>query len=107
MDDDGVPMTDASKREYLMTTSINFILAGRDTTATLLGWMFYALSINPEVQDRLAKEIDEKLQGKEPNFEDIAASKMPYLNAVVYETLRMYPPVPVVCPLLLHPASTG
>jgi len=60
-----------------------------------LSWMFYILSINPEVQKKLIEEIEEKQGSNEcPSFKSLSASNMPYLNGVLYETLRLFPPVP-------------
>eukprot|EP00510_Aplanochytrium_minuta_P000315 CAMPEP_0184022972 /NCGR_PEP_ID=MMETSP0954-20121128/11011_1 /TAXON_ID=627963 /ORGANISM="Aplanochytrium sp, Strain PBS07" /LENGTH=553 /DNA_ID=CAMNT_0026305623 /DNA_START=104 /DNA_END=1762 /DNA_ORIENTATION=+ len=73
---------------------LNLTIAGRDTTACTLTWMFYILSTHPEVQEKLCEEIDRCLEGRTPTPEDITPEKMPYLNGVLYETLRLYPPVP-------------
>eukprot|EP00298_Acanthocystis_sp_HF-20_P016366 c21459_g5_i1.p1 GENE.c21459_g5_i1~~c21459_g5_i1.p1 ORF type:complete len:387 (-),score=73.96 c21459_g5_i1:35-1195(-) len=81
-------------RKFLRSTVLNFVIAGRDTTACTLTWMFFILSTNPEIQEKLCKEIDEVLQNKIPNHDDITPQKMPYLNGVLYEALRLYPPVP-------------
>eukprot|EP00405_Crypthecodinium_cohnii_P015641 CAMPEP_0206457992 /NCGR_PEP_ID=MMETSP0324_2-20121206/23293_1 /ASSEMBLY_ACC=CAM_ASM_000836 /TAXON_ID=2866 /ORGANISM="Crypthecodinium cohnii, Strain Seligo" /LENGTH=557 /DNA_ID=CAMNT_0053929223 /DNA_START=41 /DNA_END=1714 /DNA_ORIENTATION=+ len=81
---------------YLRDMVLNFVIAGRDTTACTLSWLFYVLSINPEVQRKLQEEIDAKLpDGEAPTFKAVSARNMPYLNGVVYEVLRLYPPVPV------------
>lgn len=82
--------------QYLRDMILNFVIAGRDTTACTLSWMFYLLCVNPEVQKKLIAEIDEKLAGGEvPSLKSVASSNMPYLNGVLYETFRLYPPVPV------------
>ena len=75
---------------------MNFIIAGRDTTASLLTWLFFALVTDPEMQDKLIQEIDQQLAGEDPTFETVSAANMPYLNGAVYEALRLYPPVPTV-----------
>mmetsp|Transcript_1132 Transcript_1132/g.1629 ORF Transcript_1132/g.1629 Transcript_1132/m.1629 type:complete len:309 (+) Transcript_1132:959-1885(+) len=80
--------------DELLAVVLNLTLAGRDTTACLLSWMFYLLTQNPEVQKRLIEEIDEKLKGQQPTLKDLDADNMPYLNGMIYETLRLYPPVP-------------
>jgi hypothetical protein len=58
--------------------------------------MFYILATNPDIQQKLCDEIDATLQGREPSLDDISPNQMPYLNGVVYEALRLYPPVPYV-----------
>uniref|UniRef100_A0A7S2F3C2 Cytochrome P450 n=1 Tax=Alexandrium andersonii TaxID=327968 RepID=A0A7S2F3C2_9DINO len=80
---------------FLRDVVLNFIIAGRDTTACTLTWMFYILATHPDIQAKLCEEVDAKCpRGSAPTFKQLSASEMPYLNAVLYETLRMYPPVP-------------
>jgi len=83
--------------EFLRDLVLNFVIAGRDTTACTLSWMFYLLSINPEVQEKLQKEVDDNFGSgpMQPSFKELGAGVMPYLHAVLYETLRLYPPVPL------------
>lgn len=82
--------------KYLRDMVLNFVIAGRDTTACLLSWMFFELSRLPEVQTRLIEEIRAKLPGgAEPTLAALSESSMPYLNGVVYEALRLHPPVPL------------
>lgn len=92
---DGTPMSAEHHTDELRDIILNFVIAGRDTSACTLTWMFYILATNPDVQERLVEEIDSVLGSEEPDFEDLSASRMPYLNGVVYEALRLYPPVPV------------
>jgi len=68
-----------------------FFAAGHETTATALSWMFYSLSKNQDKQELLRQEIDSVLQGRLPTYDDI--SQLPYLEMVVKEGMRMYPPV--------------
>lgn len=56
-------------------------------------WCFYLLSLHPEAKAKLVAEIDTVLGGKEPAFDNV--DDLPFLHAVVNETLRLYPPVPV------------
>lgn len=56
----------------------------------------YNLAINPEIQDRLHSELEEALEGVEEHsseYFDIVNGKVPYLEAVIKETLRLAPPV--------------
>eukprot|EP00924_Labyrinthula_sp_SR-Ha-C_P010389 snap_masked-scaffold_23-processed-gene-5.17-mRNA-1 protein AED:0.32 eAED:0.33 QI:0/-1/0/1/-1/1/1/0/541 len=92
----GKPMSDKILRDILL----NVTIAGRDTTACTLSWMFYELSIHPEEQNKLFEEIRKKLESNEnkeglflPKITDLTAENMPYLNAVIHETLRLHPPV--------------
>jgi len=80
---------------YLRDAIMNFIIAGRDTTACTLTWLFYILSTHPEIQKRVQEEVDQKLpNGTVPTLKLVKDSNMPLLNALIYETLRLYPPVP-------------
>ena len=88
-DENGQPFTD----EYLKDIVINFLVAGRDTTAVTLSWTFYCLAANPEVEQKLIEEIDSVLHDRLPTYDDID-TRLPYLHAVIKEVLRLYPPVP-------------
>jgi len=81
--------------EFLRDVVLSFIIAGRDTTGCTLSWLFYVLSTHPEIQARLCAEIDKCLPQEEAiTLKSMEHSNMPYLNGVLYETLRLYPPVP-------------
>jgi len=81
--------------EWLRDVVLNFIIAGRDTTACTLSWMFYILATNAEIQQKLQAEIDAKFKwGSVPTIQSVSHNELPYLNGVLYETLRLYPPVP-------------
>ncbi|CAK9106002.1 unnamed protein product [Durusdinium trenchii] len=74
----------------------HLIIAGRDTTAGLLSFMAYELARNPEVQEKLHQEIMQKLPPQSSlDWKSLSATDMPYLNGVIYETLRLWPPVPL------------
>ena len=80
--------------KYLRDVVLNFVIAGRDTTAQALSWTSYLLSQHPEVERRMRAEMWEVL-GEEhagPDYDSLR--NMPYTTAVVRETLRLYPSVP-------------
>ncbi|KAG8363380.1 hypothetical protein BUALT_Bualt19G0016300 [Buddleja alternifolia] len=89
--------------KYLRDIILNFVMAGKDTTATTLSWFFYMLCKHSNVQENAVQEIKEATaSNRTTNFSDFAASlseealeKMHYLHAALTETLRLYPPVPV------------
>jgi cytochrome P450 len=68
-------------------------LAGHETTANTLSWALYLISQAPDVEARLVSEINEVLEGRTASFDDVINLK--FARAVVDETLRLYPPVPV------------
>ncbi|XP_014680420.1 PREDICTED: protein LUTEIN DEFICIENT 5, chloroplastic-like, partial [Priapulus caudatus] len=65
-----------------------------ETTANVLSWMWYLLSQSPDVEKKLHNELDRELAGATPTFSDIA--KLPYTRAILDETMRLYPPVPIL-----------
>ena len=56
--------------DVVVATSMILMMAGYDTTATLLSYTSYALSKNPEVQTKLQEEVDEAFAGAEEEFPD-------------------------------------
>jgi cytochrome P450 len=66
------------------------LVAGHESSADALGWAFYLLSKNPDVETRLLSEIRTVLNGRLPDATDL--TNLPYTNAVVKEALRLYPP---------------
>ena len=72
----------------ILATSFLFFIAGFETTATLLSFLFYSLALDEECQQKLYEEV-ERFKGKF-DYENIA--QMPYLDACIAETLRLYNP---------------
>lgn len=72
---------------------LNILLAGRDTTAALLTWALYELSSREDIIDRLLAEFETNGIDKEITYAQIKSCKL--LRAVLNETLRMYPSVPL------------
>ncbi|GMH27666.1 hypothetical protein Nepgr_029509 [Nepenthes gracilis] len=89
--------------KFLRDFSINFILAGRDTSSVALTWFFWLLHKNPVVENKILTEIDEiiaKMYTKPRELNDIVfqtaeLEKMIYLQAALSEAMRLYPPVPI------------
>src|SRR3954470_134357 len=89
-EDDGGVMTDRQVRDEAMT----IFLAGHETTANALTWMWYLLSGAPDVEARLAREIDRVLQGRLPTMADLPS--LGYVERVVTESMRLYPPAWII-----------
>jgi cytochrome P450 len=89
-DEDGEAMTDGELRDELVT----LLLAGHETTATAVAWAVERLVRHPEKLSRLQAEIEE-------------GESEEYLNAVVNETLRVRPVVPIVVRLLQEDLQVG
>ncbi len=69
-----------------------FFLAGHETSASALGWALYLLALFPDSQDRVAEEA--AALPENPVFSDL--SKLKFTRDVFRETLRLYPPVPMM-----------
>ncbi|KAI5751017.1 hypothetical protein M8J77_003427 [Diaphorina citri] len=90
-------MTNNIDEEDLVTQIINVIFAGTDTTKTANFAVLLMLALHPEVQDKAYEEVISILgtdKTKEPSYEDL--QNMRYLEMIIKESLRLYPPVPIV-----------
>ncbi|KAH9481263.1 Cytochrome P450 67 [Psilocybe cubensis] len=73
------------------------IVAGSDTTATVLSNIFFYILSDKMIFERLREEVDHNFPRKEgtaPSDDSTKLANMPYLNAVINEALRLQPPVP-------------
>ncbi|KAG1360543.1 Cytochrome P450 704C1 [Cocos nucifera] len=89
---------------YLRDIILNFLVAGKDTSANTLSWFFFMLCKHPLLQEKIAIEIREvtKFEGGRTDIMEFSAclseeviDRMHYLHAALTETLRLYPAVPV------------
>ncbi|GBM45922.1 Cytochrome P450 3A21 [Araneus ventricosus] len=78
--------------EELVGNCVIFFLAAYDTTATTLSFASYLLALNPEIQDKAYEEIREVLQRYRGELTYEALQEMKYLDNIISETLRLYPP---------------
>ncbi|CAI9774094.1 unnamed protein product [Fraxinus pennsylvanica] len=89
--------------QYLRDITLSFIIAGKDTSANTLTWLFYMLCKNPMVQEKVALEVRLATEVKDflsidefvLRLSDVTLERMQYLHAALTETLRLYPAVPV------------
>lgn len=112
-----------ASEKSLRDVVLNFVIAGRDTTATTLSWAIYMVMTHSHVAEKLYFELKtfEENQAKEENvtlsqcdkdepglfnerveqFSKLlnkdSLERLHYLHAVITETLRLYPAVPQVC----------
>jgi cytochrome P450 len=89
-EDDGRAMTDLQVRDEAMT----IFLAGHETTANALTWTWYLVGQAPGVEAKMHEEIDRVLQDRLPTMADIAS--LPYVERVVTESMRLYPPAWII-----------
>lgn len=101
MDEDGSQMTPLQLRDEAMT----LFLAGHETTAITLAWTWYLLSQNPAAAEKLREELRAVIGERAPDVGDLV--KLPYLLAVVNETLRLYPAAYIVARTSIAPFSLG
>lgn len=97
--------------QYLRDIILNFMIAGKDTSANTLSWFIYMLCKNPLIQEQIAQEVrnvtgslDDGANVDEfmANITDATLDRMHLLHAALTETLRLYPAVPTV---IINPKS--
>lgn len=99
--EDGEAMSNAQLRDEAVT----MLLAGHETTALALSFAVYLLSENPAASKRLREELETKIGTRRLTLADVPA--LPYLDAVVRETLRLYPPAWVIGRQVAQPFELG
>ncbi|KAK1429577.1 hypothetical protein QVD17_11791 [Tagetes erecta] len=90
--------------KYIRDVIMNYVLAGKDPIAATMTWLIYMLCKHPDVQDKVAKDIQEatNMNGEIRNVADFEArvseeglERMQYLQATLAETIRLYPALPL------------
>jgi cytochrome P450 len=82
----------------LVNQLMTFLAAGHETTASAMAWAAYLLCKHPEIQTRLRAELHSEIPNLlDPSSQITSADidRLPYLNAVLNETMRVFPPVPL------------
>ncbi|XP_005177310.2 cytochrome P450 4ae1 isoform X1 [Musca domestica] len=90
---DGQPLLDKQIHDEVNT----FMFEGHDTTTSAISFCLYALSRHPEIQDKVFEEIRSNFGDdliRRISYADL--QKMNYLNCVIKESLRLFPPIPAV-----------
>jgi len=101
LDDDGSQMSSKQLRDEVMT----LFIAGHETTAVTLGWAWHLLANNPNVENRLAAELRTVLAGRTPAPDNL--QKLPYLDAIIREVLRLYPAAYIIQRTSNEPIELG
>jgi len=83
----GEAMTDRELLDELMT----MIIAGHETSAITLNWVWYFIAQHPDVEEKVHAEVDKADYKDIPEFDDL--NQLGYVKQVVEESLRYYPPV--------------
>lgn len=97
----GEGMNDQQLRDEVMT----IFLAGHETTAVALSWVWVLLSRYPMVERKAREELDTVLGGRTPTLEDLG--KLTYLGMVIDEAMRLLPPVYVIQRIALEDDVLG
>jgi cytochrome P450 len=80
--------------EQIRNELLVLFMAGHETTANSLAWTWYLISQCPSVERRLHEEIECVIGNRRPTYDDVP--KLTYTNAVFNESMRLYPPVPLL-----------
>lgn len=77
--------------EQVRDECMTLFLAGHESSANVLSWLFIELARNPDVETKLFREIKAGIGDAAIQYEDLR--KLPYLVQVLNEVMRMYPPI--------------
>ncbi|KAH2128944.1 hypothetical protein KXW66_008789 [Aspergillus fumigatus] len=80
--------------ESIIDNMITFLIAGHETTSGLLSFLFYYLLKTPNAYKKAQEEVDSVVGRRKITVEDM--SRLPYLNAVMRETLRLRSTAPLI-----------
>jgi cytochrome P450 len=100
--DGSAAITDHEIQEEVDT----FMFEGHDTTGVSLGWTLYCLGRNIDCQLQLQRELD-AVMGHRSVPEHADLERLPYLQACISESLRLYPPVPMFSRTTTEPLAIG
>lgn len=90
IEETNMPLSDQELRDEAMT----IFIAGHETTANSMSWLWYLLSKNPKILNKVEQEVQDVLGDRRPTAKDF--SSLEYCLKVFKETLRLYPPVPIL-----------
>ncbi|XP_014296124.1 cytochrome P450 6k1 [Microplitis demolitor] len=82
--------------DNLLAQAVVFLSAGFETSSSTLSFTLYEMALQPEIQNKLRAEIVKGLEQTEGKITYDLAMNLPYLDMVIAETLRKYPPLPVL-----------
>ncbi|XP_067134662.1 cytochrome P450 4C1-like [Centruroides vittatus] len=91
-------LTDGSLDEEDIREEVDtFMFEGHDTTAMGISWSLYLLGLHPDIQEKVYQELQE-IFGENTNksITSEELKRMKYLECIIKETLRIYPPVPLI-----------
>ncbi|CAF4114177.1 unnamed protein product [Adineta steineri] len=74
----------------ILSQALVFLIAGYETTSVLMSFFFYVMATEPVIQEKIYQEIRQEIEDDEVTYEKL--NQLQYLDMVINETLRMYPP---------------
>lgn len=90
---EGVPLSNADIREEVDT----FMFEGHDTTTSAICFTLHLISRHPTIQKKVVEEINEVLPKDDERSVTLRdLNELKYLECVIKESLRLYPPVPII-----------
>ncbi|XVE64956.1 hypothetical protein DITRI_Ditri07aG0143100 [Diplodiscus trichospermus] len=84
-------------KNHVMHLLVDIFVAGTDTTSSTLEWAMAEVLRNPQVLLKAKKELEQAI-GKGNAVDESNINRLPYLQAIIKETFRMHPPVPLLLP---------
>lgn len=81
-------------KKAIRNEAIVIFMAGHETTANTLAWAWYNISQSARVRKKFLNELEDVLGGQAPTFENVRS--LAYTRSIIEETLRLYPPVPLL-----------
>ena len=99
--DTGHQMSDDQLRDEVIT----LLIAGSETAAVTLAWMFHELAENPDVDERMAAELGETMADRPISYPDL--QRLTYANRVLNETLRLHTPTWILMRHAEQPLNLG
>lgn len=96
---------DPEQQVVLEHELMTFLAAGAETTAATVGWACYLLARNPEVQEELRSLAQEFWRSGQADWDNL--SRLKPLDLFISETLRLYPPTPIIARLANGPDRIG
>ncbi|RUS70326.1 hypothetical protein EGW08_021910, partial [Elysia chlorotica] len=101
----GVPAKKTMTMDEVIAQSLITIIAAYETTASTLQFCLFELAKNPEIQEEVFQEILDIVEDENPTYEELG--RLCYMDQVVNETLRMYPPLPYITRLAQESRTYG
>ncbi|CAH8293515.1 unnamed protein product [Eruca vesicaria subsp. sativa] len=93
-------------RNHMKSLITELFLAGTDTAARLMKWAMAEIISKPNILERLRQEMD-SVVGKTRLIQETDLPRLPYLQAVVKETLRLHPPGPLLIRMFQEECKVG